>query len=65
MKMTTKGAAKEMAKILKLPRRYPGAFIDYEPSEKCYNDDTYGAVCVKCEACGRKFVDGVLWEGGD
>ena len=53
-----------MAKILKLPRRYPMAFVDYDPSENCCNDDTYGALCVKCEKCGRKFIDGVLQKGG-
>lgn len=54
-----------MAKILKFPRRYPNTFVDYEPSKNCCNDDSCGAVCVKCEKCGRKFIDGVLWEGGE
>ena len=53
-----------MAKILKFPRRYPMAHVDYESSKNCCNDDSYGAVCVKCEKCGRKFIDGVLWKGG-
>ena len=58
-----------MAKILKLNlgQHYPipkVSFIDYEPSENCCNADTYGALCVKCEKCGRKFVDGVLAKGG-
>ena len=53
-----------MAEILKFPRRYQNTFVDYEPSKNCCNDDSYGAVCVKCEKCGRKFIDGVLWEGG-
>lgn len=57
-----------MAKILKFPPpNYPlhkASFIDYEPSKNCCNDDTYGALCVKCEKCGRKFKDGVLEKGG-
>lgn len=57
-----------MAKILKFPPpNYPlpkARLIDYEPSENCCNDDSYGAICVKCGKCGRKFIDGVLWEGG-
>lgn len=57
-----------MAKILDFhPKQYPVSkvtFIDYEPSENCCNDDSYGAVCVKCERCGRKFIDGVLQKGG-
>ena len=53
-----------MAEILKLPKRYQNTFVDYEPSENCCNDDSYGAVCVKCEKRGRKFIDGVLWGGG-
>ena len=36
-------------------------FVDYAPCEKCTNPDTYGMICVKCGACGRKFDDkGVL-----
>lgn len=36
-------------------------FVDYAPCEKCTNPDTYGTICVKCGACGRKFDDkGVL-----
>lgn len=36
-------------------------FVDYAPCEKCTNPDTYGEICVKCGACGRKFDDkGVL-----
>lgn len=36
-------------------------FVDYAPSEECTNPDTYGEICVKCGACGRKFDDkGVL-----
>lgn len=58
-----------MAKILYLhpDRTYPAQNItlfDYEPSEKCCNDDSYGMLCVKCEQCGRKFVNGVLEKGG-
>lgn len=58
-----------MAKILELNlnQHYPipkATFIDYEPAENCCNDETYGAICVKCEQCGRKFIDGVLQKGG-
>ena len=58
-----------MAKILELhlKQHYPipkVSFIDYIPSENCCNDDTYGSICVKCEKCGRKFIDGVLQKGG-
>ena len=55
-----------MAKIIDfhLPKSYAVTFIDYEPSKNCCNDDTYGALCVKCEKCGRKFIDGVLQKGG-
>lgn len=55
-----------MAKIIDfhLPKSSAATFIDYEPSKNCCNDDTYGALCVKCEKCGRKFIDGVLLEGG-
>lgn len=54
-----------MAKILELnlKQHFPihrQSFADYYPSEKCCNDDSYGAICVKCEQCGRKFVDGIL-----
>ena len=36
-------------------------FVDYKPCEGCTNPDTYGEICVKCGACGRKFDDkGVL-----
>ena len=35
--------------------------IYYAPCEECANPDTYGTICVKCGACGRKFDDkGVL-----
>lgn len=59
-----------MAKILVFhpEHSYPvpkGSFIDYKPSPNCCNDDTFGSVCVKCERCGRKFIDGVLQKGGD
>jgi hypothetical protein len=58
-----------MAKILYLhpDRTYPTQSIthfDYEPSEECCNDNSYGMLCVKCGRCGRKFIDGVLQEGG-
>lgn len=39
-------------------------FLDYEPSENCCNDDSFGSLCVKCGKCGRKFIDGVLQKGG-
>lgn len=29
--------------------------VDYAPSEKCNNTDTFGMICVKCGQCGRKF----------
>lgn len=36
-------------------------FVDYAPCEKCTNPYTWGHICVKCGACGRKFDDkGVL-----
>lgn len=36
-------------------------FVDYAPCEECTNPDTYGMICTKCGACGRKFDDkGVL-----
>lgn len=58
-----------MAKILELnlKQHYPipkGSFADYKPSENCCNDNSYGEICVKCEQCGRKFIDGVLQKGG-
>lgn len=58
-----------MAKILKLKlnQHYPipkGNFIDYEPAENCCNADSYGELCVKCEQCGRKFINGELLIGG-
>jgi len=28
-------------------------FVDYAPIEGCVNPDTYGAVCVQCNQCGR------------
>lgn len=38
-------------------------FVDYAPCDKCTNPDTFGEICVKCGACGRKFDDeGVLIE---
>lgn len=59
-----------MAKILELhlEQHYPiqkATFMDYEPAEKCCNDDSFGAICVKCEKCGRKFIDGVLQKGAE
>jgi hypothetical protein len=30
-------------------------FVDYAPCEKCTNPYTWGHICVKCGACGRKF----------
>lgn len=61
-----------MGKILKLPplknplvgRKVKAVFYDYHVSENCCNDDSYRQVCVKCEKCGRKFVNGVLQKGG-
>lgn len=36
-------------------------FVDYAPCEKCTNPYTWGHICGKCGACGRKFDDkGVL-----
>lgn len=32
-------------------------FADYKPCKECTNPDTYGEICVKCGACGRKFDD--------
>lgn len=29
--------------------------VDYMPSEKCSNPDTFGMICVKCGECGREF----------
>ena len=57
-----------MAKILEaIKQTHPitkRQFIDYEPSKDCCNDDSYGACCIKCEKCGRQFINGVLQEGG-
>lgn len=39
-------------------------FVDYEISDNCCNDDSFGVVCLKCEKCGRKFVNGFLAEEG-
>ena len=60
-----------MAKILKFPppknpiegQKVKALFADYEPSENCCNDDSFGCVCVKCEKCGRKFINGILQNG--
>ena len=30
--------------------------IDYAPLPNCHSDETYGAICVKCNQCGR-FLD--------
>lgn len=36
-------------------------FVDYAPCEECTNPYTWGHICGKCGACGRKFDDkGVL-----
>lgn len=36
-------------------------FVDYAPCEECTNPYTWGHICDKCGACGRKFDDkGVL-----
>lgn len=40
-------------------------FTDYIPAKNCCNLDTYGAVCLKCGECGRKFENGILQEGGE
>lgn len=29
--------------------------VDYIPSAKCNNSDTWGMICVKCGQCGREF----------
>lgn len=36
-------------------------FVDCTPCEECTNPYTWGHICGKCGACGRKFDDkGVL-----
>lgn len=40
------------------------AHIDYRPSNKCKNSNSYGMICVKCGKCGRKFKDGVMVDDG-
>ena len=58
-----------MAKIIKFPPQKPFAertvkiFVDYEPSENCCNTEGYD-LCIKCEKCGRKFIDGILQKEG-
>lgn len=39
-------------------------FIDYEISDDCCNEESFGCVCLKCEKCGRKFVNGLSQKGG-
>ena len=61
-----------MGKILKFPppknplkgQRVKVVFADYAPSENCC-DDSFGSLCIKCEKCGRRFVDGILQKEGD
>ena len=61
-----------MAKIIKLPppknplegQKVKMIFVDYEPSENCCNTEGYD-LCIKCEKCGRRFVDGILQKGGE
>ncbi len=35
-------------------------FYDYEISNDCCNENSFGYVCLKCGKCGRKFIDGLL-----
>ena len=35
-------------------------FYDYEVSDCCCNEDSFGTVCLKCGQCGRRFVEGIL-----
>ena len=37
---------------------------DYEISNDCCNEDSFGEVCLKCGQCGRKFVNGMLQKDG-
>ena len=61
-----------MGKILKFPppesplrgHKVKFVFVDYEPSENCCNTESYRQLCVKCEQCGRRFVNGILQKGG-
>lgn len=56
-----------MAKIIKFPppknplegQKVRMIFVDYEPSKNCCNTEGYD-LCIKCEKCGRKFIDGIL-----
>jgi len=37
---------------------------DYEISDDCCNEDSFGYVCLKCGQCGRKFANGMLQKEG-
>lgn len=39
-------------------------FVDYEVADNCCNNDSFGVVCLKCEKCERKFVNGLLEKEG-
>jgi len=40
-------------------------FVDYGIAKECKNPDAYGALCEKCEECGRKFNDyGIMIDDG-
>ncbi len=39
-------------------------FYDYEISNDCCNEDSFGCVCLKCGQCGRKFANGMLQKEG-
>ena len=36
-------------------------FVDFGVSKDCINPDSFGEICVKCNACGR-FGEDTMWE---
>lgn len=48
---------KPLLDVDEIRRTFTDMFVDYAPCEGCTNPDTYGMICVKCGACGRKFDD--------
>lgn len=54
-------------KIEKLEDLFQFGFvhIDYMVAKECENPDSYGAVCIKCGQCGRKFDEhGLMVDDG-
>lgn len=50
------------APIKKAPTTQTKQFyhVSYKVSPNCSNPYSYGCICVKCGACGRKFNNGCL-----